>query len=337
MPVSLGELATRFGCELIGDPETVLDNVASLPNAGPGSLSFLTNVAYKQQLSSTKAAAVILREEDSVDCPTACLIAEDPYATYARIAALIVPPRRFEAGVHPTAVVAETATVDSSAHIGANAYIDQYVTLGANVYVGPGAYVGPQCEVGDETRLHPNTTLVRAVRIGKRCIVHAGAVIGGDGFGNAMTPEGWVKVPQTGGVRIGDDVEIGCNTTIDCGALDDTVIEDGVRLDNLVMIGHNVHVGAHTAMAAMAAIAGSAVIGKRCMFAGMSGSVGHIEICDDVIVSGKGMITKNITEPGVYASSFPAEKASTWNRRVGRIRRLDALTERVKRLEKGRS
>ena len=178
---------------------------------------------------------------------------------------------------------------------------------------------------------------MRSVSIGKRCIVHAGAVIGGDGFGNAMTPDGWVKVPQLGGVRIGDDVEIGCNTTIDCGALDDTVIEDGVRLDNLVQIAHNVHVGAHTAMAAMAAIAGSTVVGKRCMFAGMSGAVGHITICDDVILSGQGMITKNITEPGVYASSFAAEKVRDWNRRVGRIRRLDALNERVKNLEKGKS
>ena len=337
MPISLGELATRFGCELIGDPDSIIENVASLPNAGERSLSFLASTAFKLQLPSTKAAAVILREEDAADCPAACLVTGDPYATYARMAALIVPPARYEPGVHRTAQVSESAVVGASAHVAANAVIDENATIGANVYVGPGAYVGPDCKVGDATRLHPNTTLVRAVSIGKRCIVHSGAVIGGDGFGNAMTPDGWVKVPQLGGVRIGDDVEIGCNSTVDCGALDDTVIEDGVRLDNLVMIGHNVHVGAHTAMAAMAAIAGSTVIGKRCMFAGMSGAVGHITICDDVILSGKGMITKNITEPGVYASSFAAEKSRDWNRQVARIRRLDALTERVRKLEKGKS
>ena len=337
MPVSLGELATQFGCELIGDPDSIVDNVASLPNAGQGSLSFLASAAFKQQLPSTKAAAVILQEEDSADCPTACLVTDDPYATYARMAAALNPPRSFKPGVHPAATVSETAVVDRSAHVAAKAYVDENVTLGANVYVGPGAYIGPDCVIGDGTRLHPNSTLVRAVCIGERCIVHSGAVIGGDGFGNAMTPDGWVKVPQLGGVQIGDDVEIGCNATVDCGALDDTVIEDGVRLDNLVMIGHNVRVGAHTAMAAMAAIAGSTVIGKRCMFAGMSGAVGHITICDDVVLSGKGMITKNITEPGVYASSFAAEKAREWNRQVGLIRRLDALNKRVKKLEKRKS
>ena len=159
-------------------------------------------------------------------------------------------------------------------------------------------------------------------------------VIGADGFGNAMTPDGWVKVPQVGGVRIGDDVEIGANTTVDCGAIEDTVIEDGVRIDNLCMIAHNVHVGAHTAMAAMTGISGSATIGKRCMFAGQSGVAGHINICDDVVVSGKAVISKDVKEPGVYAGSFTAEPAREWNRKVARFRRLGQLMERVTKLEK---
>ncbi|MDH3432974.1 MAG: UDP-3-O-(3-hydroxymyristoyl)glucosamine N-acyltransferase, partial [Gammaproteobacteria bacterium] len=150
---------------------------------------------------------------------------------------------------------------------------------------------------------------------------------------NAMTEEGWVKVPQLGGVRVGDDVEIGSNTTIDCGAIDDTVIENGVRLDNLIQIGHNVHVGEHTAMATACAIAGSARIGKRCMFAGMVGMAGHIEVCDDVVVNGKGMISKSITEPGAYASNFPIEPVRDWNRRVAQFRRLDKLMDRVSALE----
>ena len=150
-----------------------------------------------------------------------------------------------------------------------------------------------------------------------------------------MTPEGWIKVPQLGGVQIGDDVEVGANTTIDCGALGDTIIENGVRIDNLCMIAHNVHVGAHTAMAAMTGIAGSTRIGQRCMFAGKSGAVGHVSICDDVVVSGKCMISKNITEPGVYASSFPQEPVREWNRMVARLRRLGRLFDRVARLEKG--
>ena len=172
------------------------------------------------------------------------------------------------------------------------------------------------------------------MKLGLRAILQPGVVLGADGFGNAMTESGWVKVPQIGGVRIGDDVEIGANTTVDCGAIEDTVIEDGVRIDNLCMIAHNVHVGAHTAMAAMTGISGSTRIGKRCLFAGQSGAVGHITICDDVVVSGKAVISKDIKEPGVYAASFMAEPAREWSRKVARFRRLDQLVQRVRNLEK---
>ena len=137
-----------------------------------------------------------------------------------------------------------------------------------------------------------------------------------------------------GSVTIGDDVEIGANTTVDCGAIEDTVIEDGVRIDNLCHIGHNAHVGAHTAVAGMSGISGSATVGKRCMLAGQSGIVGHITVCDDVVVSGKAVISKNITEPGVYAGTFTAEPAREWGRKVARFRRLDQLIERVRKLEK---
>ena len=181
-----------------------------------------------------------------------------------------------------------------------------------------------------------NVTLARKVRIGERGLFHPGVVIGSDGFGNAMTPEGWIKVPQLGGVVVGDDVEIGANSTIDCGAIDDTVIEDGVRLDNLCMVAHNVRIGAHTAFAARVAIAGSAVIGKRCMFAGKSGTVGHVTVCDDVTVLGRGTVSKDITEPGVYGAGFTVEKARDWNRQAARFRRLGSLFDRVKRLEKER-
>jgi UDP-3-O-[3-hydroxymyristoyl] glucosamine N-acyltransferase len=211
--------------------------------------------------------------------------------------------------------------------------IGERSTIGENVYVGPGTVIGPDCVVGDDCRSIANVTLARAVRVGRRGIFHPGVVLGADGFGNAMTPEGWIKVPQVGGVLIGDDVEIGANTTVDCGAIDDTVIEDGVRIDNLCMIAHNVHVGAHTAMAAMVGIAGSTTIGKRCLFAGKAGAVGHITICDDVVALGKAMLSRDITEPGAYGASFPAELARDWAKKVGRFRRLEALQARVKKLE----
>ena len=334
MPVSLGELADRFDCKLVGDSETVVDNVAGLAHAGPRSLSFLSSSSFKRHLETTKAGVVILRAEHADDCPVACLISDNPYATYARIAAVIHPPAHPEPGVHPTAVMARSARIAATAHVGANAVIEEGSEIGEYAAIGPGCFVGPNCKVGDRTRLHANVTFVRNVVTGQRCIFHSGSVIGADGFGNALTPEGWVKVPQVGGVRIGDDVEIGSCTTVDCGAIDDTVIENGVRLDNQIQIGHNVHIGEHTAMAASCAIAGSAVIGKRCMFAGMVGMAGHIDVCDDVIVNGKGMVSKSITEPGAYASNFPIEPAREWNRYVARVRRLDRLADRVSKLEK---
>ena len=334
MPVSLGELATRFGCELIGDPDVVVNELAALANAGPGSLSFLSASNFKKQLPTTQAAAVILRAVDAEDCPVACLISDNPYATYAQMAALIHPPVQYAPGMHPSAVVAPTAKIADTSHVAANAVIEEGVEIGAHSSIGPGVVVGPNCRIGDYCRLHANVTLVRDVVVGDRCIFHSGCVVGADGFGNAMTPEGWVKVPQVGGVRIGSDVEIGSCTSVDCGAIDDTVIGDGVRLDNQIQIGHNVIIGEHTAMASGCAIAGSAVIGKRCMFAGMVGMAGHIEVGDDVIVNGKGMISKNITQPGAYASNFPIEPVRDWNRNVALVRRLSKLSERVARLEK---
>lgn len=335
MPISLGELATQFGCEMIGDPDVVVNRVASLPNAASDSLSFLSNSAFKEQLSTTKAAAVIVRAADAEASPVAAIIHDNPYACYARMAAVICPPPSFEPGVHQSAVVAESATVAGSAHLAPNVVVGERSEIGENVYVGPGTVVGPDCSIGNDSRFIANVTLARKVRVGVRGLFHPGVVIGSDGFGNAMTPEGWVKVPQLGGVRIGDDVEIGANSTVDCGALDDTIIDDGVRIDNLCMIAHNVHIGAHSALAGMVGIAGSTIIGKRCLFAGKAGAVGHITVCDDVVVAAKTFLSKDVTKPGTFAASFPADSARSWARQLARFRRLGTLIERVNKLEKG--
>ena len=333
MPISLGELAAAVGCELIGDPDTTVNGVASLSNASAGSLSFLSSGAYSSQLPSTKAAAVVLRAADAGACPVAALVSDNPYASYARMAALVCPEPMLKPGVHASACVDDTASVARSAHIAASTVIGERTIIGENVVVGPGTVIGPDCVVGNDCRFVANVSVVKDVRIGARGIFHPGAVIGSDGFGNAVTPDGWVKVPQVGGVRIGDDVEIGSNTTIDCGAIGDTIIDDGVRIDNLCMIAHNVHVGAHTAMASMTTIAGSTNIGKRCMFAGQSGTVGHITICDDVVVGAKSYLSKDVSESGTYVASFPAANARSWAKQLARFRRLGKLIERVKKLE----
>ncbi|MDH4106728.1 MAG: UDP-3-O-(3-hydroxymyristoyl)glucosamine N-acyltransferase [Gammaproteobacteria bacterium] len=333
--ISLGELATRFGCELVGgEPDTPVERVATLVDAGPGTISFYTNSAYRKVLGDTRASAVILSARDAKDCPVAALISRDAYAVFARIAALLHPAPPHRPGIHPGAVIDESVSVPPSAYVGPLAIISAGAVIGENAYIGPNCVVGERCTVGPDSKLVASVTLVEDVQIGKRCIIHPGAVIGGDGFGNAMTPDGWLKVPQLGGVRIGDDVEIGCNTTVDRGAIGDTVICNGVRLDNLIQIAHNVRLGEHTAIAAMVAIAGSTEIGARCMMAGKVGVAGHIRMCDDVIVMGNSMITKDVTEPGLYSGTFAAEKDRDWKRQVARFKRLEELARRVAQLEK---
>ncbi len=334
MPAKLGELAVQFGCVLIGDPQVEVSRVATLSVAGPGSVSFLANAAYKSQLQATAASVVVVTANDVDACPVAVLISDDPYLTYARIASVLYPPKPVDPGVHASAVVAPSAQVAASAQIAASVVIGEDSVIGENAYVGPGCVIGERCTLGTASRLTANVTLVQDVSIGQRTIVHPGAVLGADGFGNARTDSGWFKVPQVGGVQIGDDVEIGANTTIDRGAIDDTIIENGVRLDNLIQIAHNVHIGEHTVIAATVGISGSAVIGKRCMLAGRAGVFGHVTICDDVILGAAAVATKNITQPGFYSAHFPAEKSADWKQKVARFRRIEKLADRVKQLEK---
>ncbi|HUO80831.1 MAG TPA: UDP-3-O-(3-hydroxymyristoyl)glucosamine N-acyltransferase [Steroidobacteraceae bacterium] len=337
--VTLGQVAARFGLVLRGDPDARVTGVATLKDARPGTVSFLTNPRYRRYLEATAATAVVLDEAASADCRVAALIAANPYAAYARIAAWLHPEPAPAPGVHPSAVVDPGARVAASAAIGPHAVVEAGAEIGERAVVGPGSVVGADSVLGADTRLAARVVLYRRVRVGQRCLIHSGAVLGADGFGIAQDRDGWVKVPQLGGVRVGDDVEIGANTTIDRGAIDDTVIEDDVKLDNQIQIGHNVRVGAHTAIAGCVGISGSTTIGRRCMIGGMAGIAGHLEVCDDVAVLGLSMVSRSITTPGIYSSGLPVSEAGAWRRVVARLRHLDELFDRVRRLERpgGRS
>ena len=230
MTILLADLAVRYGCELHGDPDIEISGVATLEDAGAGTISFLANPGYRQYLDKTKASAVILSADFAAECPVACLVAADPYLTYARIAAEIHPEQALVTGVHPAAVVAETAVVPASCEVAAGAVIGAGVTLGERVYVGPNCVIGANSAIGDDSRLTANVSVYQACKIGSRCVLHSGVVIGADGFGIAKSDQGWVKVPQVGAVVLGDDVEIGANTTIDRGAIGNTIISNGVKL-----------------------------------------------------------------------------------------------------------
>ncbi|GMR18588.1 MAG: UDP-3-O-(3-hydroxymyristoyl)glucosamine N-acyltransferase [Gammaproteobacteria bacterium] len=335
MMLTLGKLAEQIGGELQkGDPECEITAVATLQNAGTGDISFLSNPGYKKYLCKTQASAVILSPENSADCPTAVIASSNPYVSYARAAALIVPAPPPKQGIHPGATVEDDCEIDASAWIGPGCIIEQGVVINASVQLDGGCFVGADSVIGAHSHLHANVVICHGVSIGMRVNIFPGAVIGGDGFGLANDDGKWVNVPQLGTVVVGDDVEIGSNTTIDRGALEDTVLEEGVRLDNQIQVAHNVHIGAHTAIAGCTGISGSATIGKYCMIGGGVGIVGHLEIADHVVVTGMSLVARSITEPGVYSSGVPAQDNVSWNRNYARLRQLDKLARRVLSLER---
>lgn len=332
--MKLGQLAEFLGATLQGPEELEITGLATLQEAGPGQLSFLANPQYRKYLLDTHAAAVLLRASDAEGFTGSALIVPDPYLAYARISHLFDPKPKAVAGVHPSAVVAADAQVDASASIGPFAVIESGAVIGAEVSIGAHCFIGARCVIGEGGWLAPRVTLYHDVRIGKRVVIQSGAVLGGEGFGFANDKGIWRKIAQIGGVSIGDDVEIGVNTAIDRGALADTRIGDGVKLDNQIQIAHNVQIGDHTAMAACVGISGSTRIGKHCTIAGGVGMVGHIDVCDNVFVSGMTMVTRSITEPGGYSSGTAMQTLGDWRKSAARIRQLDDMAKRLQQVEK---
>ncbi len=332
--ITLGELAARFGCQLSGEPQVRVHSVATLANAQSGQLSFLANKQYRRFLAQTQASAVIVHPDQLADCPGNALLADDPYVLYARIAHVLHPAPAMTPGVAEGAHVSPDAALGADVRVEPGAVIEAGVQLGARVWIGPGCVVQRDCRIGDDTRLVANVTLCHGVRIGARGLIHPNTVVGSDGFGLARAPEGWIKVAQVGAVQIGDDVEIGAGTTVDRGAIEDTEIGNGVKLDNQIQVAHNVRIGEHTVVAACTGVSGSTTIGKRCMIAGAVGFVGHLDIADDVVITGQTMVNKSITKPGVYSSALPMDEASRWRRNSARFRKLDELAKRVKQLER---
>ena len=330
----LADLAVRFGCDLIGDPETRVTRVAGLDRATPDAISFLASKAYRQHLEGTQAAAVILAPEHADECPVAALVSKRPYALYARIAATLHPEPDFEPGVHPTAVVDPSAKVSATGRIAANCVIDADTEIGSGCFVGPGCTIGRGCSLGQDTRLVARVSLCDDVRAGQRCVFHPGVVIGSDGFGLAEESGEWIRVPQLGGVQIGNDVDVGSNTTIDRGAVDDTILEDGVKLDNQIQVGHNVRIGAHTVVAGSVGISGSVTIGRHCQIGGQVGFVGHLSVVDNVIITGRSMVTQSVTQPGIYSGGLPMDEAARFRKNAARFRRLDDLARRLAALER---
>lgn len=333
MSFTLAELGQRFQGKVKGDPGYLISGVGSLQTAGPADIAFLVGLKYRNELPQTAAGAVILEAEVAQDFTGNCLVVENPYVCFAKVAGLLHPLPVAAPGVDASAVVHQQASIADTAWIGAHAVIGKRAAVGERAQIGPGCWIGDESVIGDDTRLHANVSVYANCFIGRRCIIKSGTVIGGDGFGYANDNGRWIRVPQLGRAIIGDDVSIGANATIDRGALEDTVIGNGVKLDNQVHIAHNVHIGNHSAIAGFVGVAGSTKIGKRCTFGGQVGISDHLQIADDVHVTGASVVTHSIREPGVYSSGTPLEENRTWRKNAARIRQLDDMARRLKRLE----
>jgi len=340
MTIRLGKLVERLGGQLQGDENIEVAAVAPLDSASPSDISFLTNPRLRTQAAQSRAAAMIVAPADAGIAASgyggALIITANPYAYFARVAQWFAAERARP----PVAGIHSSATVDPAASIAPDAVIGPHVTIEADAVVAGGAvidagcYIGRGAKVGSGTHFHARVVFQERCEIGERGIVHSGAVIGADGFGFANEGGAWVKIPQTGRVMIGNDVEIGANTTIDRGALDDTVIEDGVKLDNQIQIGHNCHIGAHTLMSGCVGVAGSAKIGKYCLFGGAAMVLGHLTIVDHVQVSSGTLVSRSILEPGQYTGFYPLAKNADWEKTAAIVRNLGSMREKIRQLEK---
>ena len=334
MELTLEELAKQVGGKVSGDPSATVNSVATIKNASSGQITFLSLKSLRKFLAQTKATAVILKAEDQQNCPVNSIVVENPLLAYAKIAGILSPVNSVTPSIHPTAVIDSTAKIDKTASIAAHAVIGKGSKIGKNCQLGAHCYIGENVSLDEGVHIYNNVSVMDNCTIGARTIIHPGAVIGADGFGNANDQGKWVKIPQIGAVTIGSDVEIGANTTIDCGAIENTVIGNGVRLDNLIQIAHNVEIGDHTAIAAMTAVAGSTVIGQYCMIGGTVAISGHLHIADRVTLTGRTTVLQSIKEAGVYSSCAPLVENSKWHKNYMQMKKLDELAKRLKQLEK---
>jgi len=336
--ISLIQLAQSIGAQLrLSGPDTqdtIICGLSTLMKAGSGQISFLSNKKYRAQLQDTMAQAVILHPDELPHCNCSALVMSDPYVGFAKAAQLLDTTPAPAHEISPHAVIGENVELGKDVKIGAHAVIEAGAKLGDNVVIGPGCFVGKNARLGANTKLWANVSIYHDVVIGTDCLVQANTVIGSDGFGYANDNGKWIKIPQLGSVIIGNRVEIGASTTIDRGALDNTILSDGVIIDNQCQIAHNVEIGENTAMAACSVIAGSTVIGKNCSMAGLVGINGHITVSDNVVFTGMSMVTKSISQPGVYSSGIPVSANKEWRKNMVALRNITSLNQRVKALEK---
>ncbi len=333
---SLKELAEHVGGSFKGAADAKISSIAPLEKATQFQLTFISNVKFRPFLSQSQAGILVVTEADVEFCSpeSNLIIVKDPYLAYALLAQFMDTTPMPAKDIAPSAVIASSAKIGENVSIGANAVIEEGAEIGDNAIIGAGCFIGKNAKIGSHTKLWANVNIYHEVEIGSYCLIQSGAVIGGDGFGYANDRGRWVKIPQTGTVIIGNHVEIGACTCIDRGALDATVIEDNVIIDNLCQIAHNVHIGTGTAVAGGVIMAGSLKVGRYCLIGGASVINGHMEICDQVNITGMSMVLRPITEPGVYSSGIPLQPNKKWRKTAALTLDIDNMNKRLKALER---
>ncbi len=331
---TLFQLADKLGAKLQGDGDVLIQRITSMNKAGVGDITFLSDEKYVQHLAGSKASAVIIAQAHIGDYQGNALIMANPYLGFALAAQALDTTPAPTTNVAPSAVIDGSAKLGENVSIGATAVVEAGAVLGDNVEIGAGCFIGRGAHIGANCRIWPNVTIYHDVKMGTDCIIHSGAVIGSDGFGNAPHQGRWIKIPQLGSVVIGNWVEIGSNTCVDRGTLGDTKIADGVKIDNLCQIAHNVEIGENTVMAGAATTAGSLKVGKQCMIGGASVLNGHMSICDNVTITGMAMVMRPIDKPGMYSSGIPVQSNKEWRKMVVRTQNIDKMHKRISQLEK---
>ena len=330
--MKLSELAARLDCRLEGDGELDVTRVAGIQDAQPGDITFLANPKYEKLLATTRAAAVILKE-DVPAAPCAMLRARDPYLAFARAVSLFAPVSRPAPGVHALAAIA------GGAHLGADVSVGPFVAIGEGARIGdrtviyPNATIGAGATVGSDCTIHSNVAIRERCTVGDRVILQNGVVIGGDGYGFVRRGDGThEKIPQVAVVVIEDDVELGANTTVDRPAVGETRIKTGTKIDNLVQIGHGVTVGRNVLMAAQVGIAGSTDVEDDVVFGGQVGVGGHLTIGRGAIAVGQSGVTNSL-DPGAFVAGYPAIDSRDWRKASVLFRRLPEMKRRIEQLE----
>ena len=332
MKKTLGELADWVGGQVKGDAQQMISDAAPYEEAGPVAITLARSGKYLKQIDNCQAGAVIV-PDGFVKEGLNLLQSSNPYADFARILALFHPAEQLPTGIHPSVILGVQTACGPEAAIGPMTVIGNHVRIGKRASIYPGVIIGDHVTIGDDVRLYPNVTVLERCRLGHRVTIHAGSVIGSDGFGFAPQGDRYLKIPHTGVVQIDDDVEIGAANTIDRGTFGKTHLKSGVKTDNLVHIAHNVTVGENTVLVAQVGISGSTSIGRHVVLAGQVGVAGHLHIGDNVMVGGQSGIGSDVPS-GQIISGSPTMPHKTWLRAQRIIPRLPELRKKVAALEK---